>query len=187
MVPWLTLYMDTCGDVGTVGQCRSCCMHTHSAIYIAHTLVRTKAEYMCMHPTPTPTQTIERRANTPSTVQRRALVQCTAVAIRARKQARRAALIIRMSHIQHRPKQTRPDPTRVHAAAPLSLSVPLRLPRTGLRCGWPVTPDTRVLLFAAVQLFDLRWLRRRTVSGVPAWPLSSSSVSLKREGGDYYY
>jgi hypothetical protein len=129
---------------------------------------------MCMHPTPT--QTI-----------RRALVQCTAVAIRARKQARRAALIIRMSHIQHRPKQTRPDPTRVHAAAPLSLSVPLRLPRTGLRCGWPVTPDTRVLLFAAVQLFDLRWLRRRTVSGVPAWPLSSSSVSLKREGGDYYY
>lgn len=64
---------------------------THSAIYIAHTLVvRTKAEYMCMHPTPT--QTI-----------RRALVQCTAVAIRARKQARRAALIIRMSHIQHPP------------------------------------------------------------------------------------
>lgn len=93
MVPWLTLYMDTCGDVGSgdcgLGQYRSCC--THSAIYIAHTLVvRTKAEYMCMHPTPT--QTI-----------RRALVQCTAVAIRARKQARRAALIIRMSHIQHPP------------------------------------------------------------------------------------
>jgi hypothetical protein len=37
MIPWLTLYMDTCGNVGTVGQCRSCCMHTQCYIYSTHT------------------------------------------------------------------------------------------------------------------------------------------------------
>lgn len=123
MVPWLTLYMDTCGNVGTVGQCRSCCMHTQCYIYSTHTGGQDKSR-VHVHAPHTPTQTIERRANTPSTS---AVHGCCYPGAQASKTRR-------IDHPHEPPSNT--------------------------------------------QLFDLRWLRRRTVSGVPAWPLSSSSVSL---------